>query len=255
MANIQSLPLLLKELRLTAITKSWSTLAEKSIKEAWEPAQFLAELCELETNHRYENRLKRLLKESQLPTGKQLSQYDFTEVEGVTVLQLQQKTTQLDWLRQGHNLILFGASGLGKTHLAAAVGHALIAQSKRVKFTSSTALVQQLQKAREALVLDEALKKLDKYELLILDDIGYVKKSDSESQVLFELIAHRYERNSLLITTNQAFSEWDSIFGDNMMTVAAIDRLVHHADIYKIEGDSYRKKQAMKLNQETGQVN
>jgi len=255
MANIQSLPLLLKELRLTAIAKDWPELAEKSIKEAWEPAQFLAELCELENNHRYENRLKRLLKESQLPTGKQLSQYDFSEIKGVTTQQLEQKINKLDWLRQGHNIILFGASGLGKTHLAAAIGHGLIAQSKRVKFTSSTALVQQLQKAREALDLEGALKKLDKYELLILDDIGYVKKSDSESQVLFELIAHRYERNSLLITTNQAFSEWDSIFGDNMMTVAAIDRLVHHADIYKIEGDSYRKKQALKSNQKSGQVN
>ena len=124
-----------------------------------------------------------------------------------------------------------------------------------MKFTSSTALVQQLQKAREGLGLEDALKKLDKYELLILDDIGYVKKSDRESQVLFELIAHRYERSSLLITTNQAFSEWDSIFGDNMMTVAAIDRLVHHADIYKIEGESYRKKEALKSNQEIGQVN
>jgi DNA replication protein DnaC len=151
--------------------------------------------------------------------------------------------------------LLFGASGLGKTHLAAALGYALLEQSIRVKFITGTALVQQLQKAREVLGLEEALKKLDKYELLILDDIGYVKKSDSESesQVLFELIAHRYERNSLLITTNQVFSEWDSIFGDNMMTVAAIDRLVHHADIYKIEGDSYRRKQAMKLNQKTGQ--
>ena len=255
MANIQSLPLLLKELRLTEIGKTWQSLSEKAIREAWEPAQFLAELCELETNHRFENRLKRLLKESQLPTGKQLSQYDFSEVKGVTALQLQQKINQLDWLRQGHNLLLFGASGLGKTHLGAAIGHALVAQSIRVKFTSSTALVQQLQKAREELGLEDALKKLDKYELLILDDIGYVKKSDSESQVLFELIAHRYERSSLLITTNQAFSEWDSIFGDNMMTVAAIDRLVHHADIYKIEGESYRKKQALKSNQETSQVN
>jgi len=255
MANVQSLPLLLKELRLTAIGKVWQTLSEKAIKEAWEPAQFLAELCELEASHRYENRLKRLLKESQLPIGKQLSQYDFNEIKGVTRQQLQQKTTKLDWLKQGHNLIFFGASGLGKTHLASAIGHALIAQSVRVKFTSSTALVQQLQKARETLNLDDALKKLDKYELLILDDIGYVKKSDSESQVLFELIAHRYERNSLLITTNQAFSEWDGIFGNNMMTVAAIDRLVHHADIFKIEGESYRKKQALKSNQETGQVN
>jgi len=255
MANIQTLPLLLKELRLSAISKSWSAISEKSIKEDWEPAQFLAELCEIETNHRYENRLKRLLKESQLPIGKQLSQYDFDEVSGITTQQIQQKTTQLDWLRQGHNIILFGASGLGKTHLAAAIGHALISQSKRVKFISSTTLVQQHQKAREELSLEQALKKLDKYELLILDDIGYVKKSDTESQVLFELIAHRYERNSVLITTNQAFSEWDSIFGDNMMTVAAIDRLVHHADIYKIEGESYRKKQAMKLNHKTGQVN
>jgi DNA replication protein DnaC len=255
MANIQSLPLLLKELRLTAVAKTWSSIADKSIQEAWEPAKYLAELCEIETNHRYENRLKRLLKESQLPTGKQMSQYDFNEISGVTAQQLQQKISRREWLTQGHNLMLFGASGLGKTHLAAAIGHGLIAQSIRVKFTSSTALVQQLQKAKEALSLDEALKKLDKYELLILDDIGYVKKSDSESQVLFELIAHRYERNSILITTNQAFSEWDSIFGDNMMTVAAIDRLVHHADIYEIEGDSYRKKQAMKLNHKTGQVN
>jgi DNA replication protein DnaC len=255
MANIQSLPLLLKELRLTAVAKTWSSIADKSIQEAWEPAQYLAELCEIETNHRYENRLKRLLKESQLPIGKQLSQYDFSEISGVTAQQLQQKISRREWLTQGHNLMLFGASGLGKTHLAAAIGHGLIAQSIRVKFTSSTALVQRLQKAKEALSLDEALKKLDKYELLILDDIGYVKKSDSESQVLFELIAHRYERNSILITTNQAFSEWDSIFGDNMMTVAAIDRLVHHADIYEIEGDSYRKKQAMKLNHKTGQVN
>jgi len=255
MANIQSLPLLLKELRLTEMGKTWQYLSDKAIREAWEPAQFLAELCELETNHRYENRLKRLLKESQLPTGKQLNQYDFSEVKGVTAQQLQQKITQLEWLKQGHNILLFGASGLGKTHLGAAIGHALVAQSKRVKFTSSTALVQQLQKAREGLGLEDALKKLDKYELLILDDIGYVKKSDRESQVLFELIAHRYERSSLLITTNQAFSEWDSIFGDNMMTVAAIDRLVHHADIYKIEGESYRKKEALKSNQEIGQVN
>ncbi len=139
--------------------------------------------------------------------------------------------------------------------LPAVAGHALLEQSIRVKFTSSTALVQELQKAREALELEMALKKLDKYELLILDDIGYVRKSDSESQVLFELIAYRYERNSLLITTNQAFSEWGGIFGDNMMTVAAIDRLVHHADIFKIEGESYRKKQAMKSNPKTGQVN
>ena len=158
MANIQSLPIHLKELRLSAMSKAYPELANKAITEAWEPTLFLAELCELETSHRYENRLKRLLKESQLPIGKQLSQYDFSEVKGITAQQIKQKTTQLDWLKQGHNILLFGASGLGKTHLGAAIGHALVAQSKRVKFISSTALVQQLQKAKEALELEGALK-------------------------------------------------------------------------------------------------
>lgn len=255
MANIQSLPILLKELRLSAIAKEWQEVAHKAVNEQWEPELFLAELCEIEANQRHENRLKRLLKESRLPTGKHLHQYDFSEVEGISALQLKQKSGQLDWLHQGHNILLFGASGLGKTHLACAIGHGLIEKGVRVKFSTSTAVVQDLQKAKETLGLAEALKKLDKYELLILDDIGYVKKSDSESQVLFELIAHRYERGSILITSNQSFSEWDSIFGDNMMTVAAIDRLVHHSDIYQIQGESYRRKQAMKLKAKSGQVN
>jgi len=246
MANVQSLPFLLKELRLTTIAKQWQQVSQKAIELDWEPELFLAYLCELETSHRHDNKLKRLLRESKLPIGKQLSQYDFSEITGVTAQQIKQKTAQLDWLKQGHNLLLFGASGLGKTHLAAAIGYALIEQAVRVKFMSSTSLVQMLQKAKEELSLEFELKKLDKYELLILDDIGYVKKTNSESQVLFELIAHRYERNSLLITSNQAFSEWDSIFTDNMMTVAAIDRLIHHASIYQIEGESYRKKHAMK---------
>jgi len=250
MANVQSLPILLKELRLGIMAKAWPELSKKAVDEQWQPEEFLAELCELEATHRYENKLKRLLKDSQLPIGKQLSQYDFNEISGISAQQIKQKTQDLDWLRQGHNILLFGASGLGKTHLASALGYALVEQSIRVKFSTSTALVQALQRAREELNLEGALNKLDKYELLILDDIGYVKKSNSESQVLFELIAHRYERGSLLLTTNQAFSEWDSIFGDNMMTVAAIDRLVHHAAIYQIEGESYRKKQAMKSNAE-----
>jgi len=247
MANIQSLPILLKELRLGAMSKAWEALAREAIEAQWEPELYLAHLCELETAHRHENRLKRLLKDSKLPTGKQLHQYQFNEVEGVTHLQMKQKIAQLDWLRKGHNILLFGASGLGKTHLACAIGYGLIEQSTRVKFTTSIAITQQLQREKEVYGLEDALTKLDKYELLILDDIGYVKRTDNESQVLFELIAHRYEKGSMLITSNQAFSEWDSIFGDNMMTVAAIDRLVHHASIYQITGESYRKKQAMKM--------
>ena len=118
MANIQSLPILLKELRLSAIAKEWEVIAQKAISEEWEPALFLAELCEIEANQRHESRLKRLLRDSKLPVGKQLHQYDFDEVEGVTALQIKQKMNQIEWVRQGHNILIFGASGLGKNPLS-----------------------------------------------------------------------------------------------------------------------------------------
>ncbi|MBA6373563.1 ATP-binding protein, partial [Colwellia sp. BRX8-4] len=167
MANILSLPILLKELRLSAIAKEWEVLAQKAVSQEWEPELFLAELCELEANHRHESRLKRLLKESKLPVGKQLHQYKFDEIEGITSLQMKQKVNQIDWLRQGHNILLFGASGLGKTHLACAIGYSLLEKAVRVKFSTSTAIVQELQRAKETLGLTDALRKLDKYELLI----------------------------------------------------------------------------------------
>lgn len=149
------------------------------------------------------------------------------------------------WLERAENLLLFGASGVGKTHLAAGVARGMVELGKRVKFCSAIALVQQLQQAKLQLQLQSALKKLDRFDLLVLDDLGYVKKSEAETSVLFELIAHRYERRSLLITANQPFSAWDTIFTDSMMTVAAVDRLVHHALIIEIQSESYRKQSAV----------
>lgn len=148
---------------------------------------------------------------------------------------------QRHWVKQAENILLFGASGVGKTHLAAGIGYALIEQGVRVKYSSTTLMVQRLQQAKAALNLAEALVRLDKYPVLILDDMGYAKKNNQETQVLFELIAHRYETGSLIITSNLPFSTWDQIFEDNMMTVAAIDRLVHHATILEVKGESYRK--------------
>ncbi len=156
-------------------------------------------------------------------------------------MQLSQDTT---WLERAENLLIFGPSGVGKTHLAISMGRAMIALGKRVKFFSAITLVQQLQEAKQQLQLPSTLIKLDRFDLLIIDDIGYVKKSDDETSVLFELIAHRYERRSLLITANHPFSEWDSIFSDSMMTVAAVDRLVHHALIIEIKAESFRKQAA-----------
>ena len=140
---------------------------------------------------------------------------------------------------------MFGPPGGGKSHLAAALGLALVEKGWRVLFTRTTDLVQRLQIARRDLQLEAAIAKLDKYHLLILDDLAYVTKDQAETSVLFELIAARYERRSMLITANQPFGEWGKIFPDQAMTLAAMDRLVHHATILEMNVESYRRKAAV----------
>jgi len=241
-----SLPLMLKQLRLSEVRMHWEPLAEKAINEHWTPQQYLAELCHIELSNRDDKRLQRYLKESSLPSAKQLGHFDFALIEGVSKVQIAQLIDSPSWVKTGDNILLFGASGVGKTHLASAIGYGLIESGLRVKFSSASALVQNLQKAKQELKLEDALIKLDKYAVLILDDIGYIRKTDQETGVLFELIAHRYERHSLIITSNQSFEDWDQLFNDTVMTVAAIDRLVHHATIIQCKGESYRRKTRLK---------
>lgn len=149
-----------------------------------------------------------------------------------------------DWVETGANLIAIGNSGAGKSHVLCAIGHALVEAGKRVLYTSTTDMVQRLQAARRDLALEAALAKLDKFDLIILDDITYAQKDQAESSVLFELIARRYETKSLAIAANQPFSAWNRVFPDQAVTVAAIDRLVHHATILEMNGDSYRRRAA-----------
>ena len=156
------------------------------------------------------------------------------------------------WLDEGANLILFGPPGGGKSHLAAAIGLALVEAGYRVLYTRTTDLVQRLQVARRELTLEAAIAKLDKYHLLILDDLAYVTKDQAETSVLFELISARYEQRSLLITANQPFGEWGKIFPDPAMTLAAVDRLVHHATLFELNVDSYRRRTAMENKRSQG---
>ena len=245
MVQTATLPLLLKQLRLSSIARHWQAFLGKAERNGWDSAQYLSALCEQELADRYSRRTARYSKESHLPVGKSLASFDFAQVPGLAREQLVALAGSSDWTRQARNVLLFGPSGVGKTHLAAAIGHGLTTQSVRVRHFATTSLVQQLQLARTQLRLEDALQKLDKYAALILDDFGYVKKSEQETQVLFELIAHRYETGSLIITSNQPFAEWDRIFPDQMMTVAAVDRLVHHATIIEVTSDSYRRKEAL----------
>ena len=145
---------------------------------------------------------------------------------------------------QGANLLLFGPPGSGKTHLVSGLGHALIDRGFRVLFTRTSDLVQRLQAARRDLRLPAELTKLDRFDLLVLDDISYVRRDQAETSVLFELIAERYERKSIALTANQPFSAWDQLFPDAAMTLAAVDRLVHHATILEMNVESYRRKSA-----------
>lgn len=240
------LPLLLSQLCLPTIKRVWEDTAVEAEGKGWSGPQYLAKLCEHEVADRDSRRLQRHMGEAQLPKGKSIETFDFTAMKGVTKSKALAIASGDVWIRDGMNLLIFGDSGVGKTHLAAGIGEKLIERGFRVLFTRTTEIVQKLQAAKRSLSLPSALEKLDKYDCLCLDDFGYVKKDEIETSVLFELISERYERKSMIITCNQRFKDWDSIFLDKQMAVAAVDRLVHHATIIEIEADeSYRRKQAL----------
>jgi DNA replication protein DnaC len=240
------LSLLLNELRLPATKVMWPQFAERADKEGWPAARFLAALAENELAERDRRRIERHLAEARLLLGKTLDNFDFNTVPMISKAHIMAIVAGDGWLDKGANLMLFGPPGGGKSHLASAIGLALIENGWRVLFTRTTDLVQKLQTARQDLALESALAKLDKFHLLILDDLAYVTKDQAETSVLFELIGTRYERRSMLITANQPFGEWGKVFPDPAMTLAAVDRLVHHATIFEMNVESYRRREAVK---------
>lgn len=242
-AAMASLPTALAALRLPTIGRRWSDLAAQAEANAWSPVRFLAVLCEHELAERTSRRLTARLKAAHLPPGKRLDSFDVSLVPGLRRSQIETLLAG-DWIVAGGNILAFGASGTGKSHCASAIGYGLVEAGYHVFYTRTTDLVQRLQAARRDLALPALMTKLDRYDCIILDDIGYARKDQAETSALFELIAGRYERRSLIITCDRPFAEWDSIFPDKTMTVAAIDRLVHHATILNFGGDSYRMRAA-----------
>ena len=229
----------LKELRLPAVRACYEEMAETARMESQSYEQYLSEVLEREREERRGNRIQRLLRISKLPLEKSLESFNRKRLPAKVDAQLS-VLLEGGFLDRKENVLAFGNPGSGKTHLLCAVGQEMVYQGRRVLFRHCDLLVQELLIAKEQLTLAQLLKKLSRYEALIIDDIGYVQQSREEMEVLFTLLAHRYERGSVMLSSNLPFSEWEKIFKDPMTTAAAIDRLVHHSVIIELNLQSYR---------------
>src|SRR5215213_5942659 len=233
----------LRTLRLTVFATQHGAQAALAANEGWTFDRYLLALCELELQQRQTHRIQKLLLSSRLPREKTLATFDRSRLKK----SVERQFTALlagDFLTRTENVLVFGNPGSGKTHLLCALGHELIKQGQSVYFAPSVLLVQRLLLAKAELWLEKELKRLDRYEALIIDDLGYVQQSREQMEVLFTLLAHRYERRSVLLTSNLIFSQWEKIFKDPMTTAAAIDRLVHHSVIVELNLPSYRMEEA-----------
>jgi DNA replication protein DnaC len=244
MSKMDSMAIMLRSLRLPAIHREYAHMAKQGVAEEWSFEQYLKILLELEMTERSERRVERLLKRSGLPEGKSLATLDQKQLP----LKVRRQIPELadgGFVERAENVLAFGLPGRGKSHLLAGIARELVMEKGyAVLFTSTHRLVEQLLVAKRALEIEKMFKKLDRFEVVVLDDIGYVQQSREEMEVLFTFLSERYERRSLMITSNLVFSEWDKIFKDPMTTAAAIDRLVHHSTILELDNDSFRAQQA-----------
>jgi DNA replication protein DnaC len=241
----QQLTDLLKELHLPTFREYYLECGRRALQEELSYEQYLLELVQRECEARRTNKIARLVKTSGLPMEKTLENFDLKRMP----LKIRQQVKILlegSFVDRNENLLAFGPPGSGKTHLLCALCHELARQQRRVYFSTCDVMVQQLLRAKRALELDKLLKKLSKYDALMIDDFGYVKQDRDEMEVLFTLLAYRYERGSMLLTSNLPFSKWEVIFKDPMTTAAAIDRLIHHSVVLELNVPSYRAEEAKK---------
>lgn len=235
---------LLKELKLSTFVSNFEAMEKKADKGNWSYERFLKELSFCELDHRKEMKTARLLKQSKIPP-----QYTFETLDQKLLTTKVRKAFNSllkgEFVHEASNVLAFGLPGRGKSHLLGALGRELILRyNTSVYFTPTFKIVEKLLVAKKEYELELALKRLDKFDIIILDDIGYVQQSRDEMEVLFTLLADRYERRSVMISSNLVFSKWDQIFKDPMTTMAAVDRLVHHSTILEFTNESIRAKEA-----------
>jgi len=229
----------LKQLHMPAALRCFEQLAEKARNDTWSYEQYLQQVAKQECESRRQNRIARNLNNSKLPPSKTLENLNTKRLPAKVTAHLK-VLTDGSFLDRHENILVFGNPGSGKTHLICAIAHELIFKGKRVYFTPCSQLVQDLLIAKRDLTLVKVLKKLSRYDGIIIDDIGYVQQSREEMEVLFTFLADRYEQGSVMVTSNLPFSKWDKIFKDPMTTAAAIDRLVHHSVVLELNLPSYR---------------
>lgn len=233
----------LRRLKLPSFAADHEALARTAEEGGWSFEHYLAELCEREVADRQERRIERMLRQSQLPPGKTRE----TLIESKLPVKARRQLATLyegTFLKRAENVLAFGLPGRGKSHALCAVGHELVRRGHAVLFVPAYKLVQRLLAAKREFLLDRELKRLDQYEAVIIDDIGYVQQDREEMEVLFTFLSARYERRSVMITSNLVFSQWEKIFKDPMTAACAIDRLVHHATILELTGQSFREQEA-----------
>lgn len=249
----QSLGLMLKQLKLTAFERDYQRLAEEIVSHGKTPIDYLQELTARETEYRYQKRVERFLTLAKLPRNKLLNEFDTKRLPGLSAVTLQ-RLSKGDFIDKYENILIFGNPGTGKTHLSIGLAREWCLAGRKVYYTNAANLVQQLLQAKSALKLEQFIKKLDSFEVLLIDDISYVPYDRQETDVLFTLLSARYEMRSVLITSNYPFGQWNNIFKDEMTTAATIDRLVHHSTILELNAESYRvasaKSKMLKNNKE-----
>ncbi len=234
-----------RELRLPMFREHFAPLAERAVQESLGHTEYLSELTDLECQARRESRIARLFNQSRLPSSKTWHNFDWMRLP-LAVSRQMESLRDGAFLDRRENILIFGKPGSGKSHCLCALGEQLVQRGRSVLFTTCSLLVQQLLVAKRDLRLAKVIKKLATFDGLIIDDLGYVQQSREEMEVLFTLLAERYERGSVMLTSNLPFSKWEQIFKDAMTTAAAIDRLVHHSVILELNVPSYRLEKAKK---------